>query len=112
MVSAIQDDTQHAVQAMEGTMPRVKAGQDLAQQASTVLSDIQRQAGDSLTRAREVASATQAQAATANDIAGHVETIATMTEQTNAATQSNAEAAGQLKELADKLRADVAYFQV
>ncbi len=112
MVEAIQTDTQQAVHALESATPQVKQGQELALQATAVLDDIQHQAADSLSKAREVASATKAQAATANEIAGHVENIASMTEETNAATQSNAEAADQLKALAGKLREDVAYFKV
>ncbi len=112
MVSAIQDDTQQAVQAMASTAPRVRQGQELAQQATGVLDEIQHQANDSLAKAGEVANATRSQAATANEIAGHVESIASMTEETNAATQSNAEAAGQLKSLADKLQQELAYFRL
>lgn len=112
MVDAIQSDTQQTVLAMEGATPLVKQGQELALQATAVLDDIQRQATDSLAKAREVANATKAQATTANEIAGHVETIATMTEQTNAASQSNAAAADQLNALAGKLQQDMSYFKV
>jgi len=38
--------------------------------------------------------------------------IAWLTEETNAATQNNAEAAAQLKDLAGRLQASVAYFKV
>jgi len=112
MVAAIQDDTQQAVQAMEGATPRVKGGQELAQQATGLLDQIQQQANDSLDKAREVANATRSQATTANEIAGHVESIASMTEQTNAATLSNADAADQLKAVADRLQTELAYFKV
>ena len=112
MVSAIQDDTQQAVSAMECAVPKVKLGEELAAQATTVLDDIRHQATDSLAKAREVANATKAQAATANEIAGHVESIATMTEQTNAATQSNADSATQLKSLAERLQGELAYFKL
>jgi methyl-accepting chemotaxis protein len=112
MVDAIQTDTQQTVVAMESATPLVKQGQELALQATGLLDDIQRQATDSLSKAREVANATKAQAVTANEIAGHVESIATMTEQTNAATQSNAAAADQLNVLAGKLKEDMAYFKV
>jgi methyl-accepting chemotaxis protein len=111
MVSAIQDDTQQAVHAMASTAPRVEEGRQLATQATGLLDDIQAQANDSLTKAREVAHATKAQAQTANEIARHVETIASMTEEANAATRSNAEAADQLKSLATKLQEDLAYFK-
>ncbi len=112
MVDAIQSDTRQTVLAMEGATPLVKQGQELASQATAVLDDIQRQATDSLAKAREVANATKAQATTANEIAGHVETIATMTEETNAASQSNAAAADQLNTLAGKLQQDMSYFKV
>ncbi|OIR01976.1 methyl-accepting chemotaxis protein (MCP) signaling domain protein [mine drainage metagenome] len=112
MVDAIRTDTQQTVVAMESATPLVKQGQELALQATGLLDDIQRQATDSLSKAREVANATKAQAVTANEIAGHVESIATMTEQTNAATQSNAAAADQLNALAGRLKEDMAYFKV
>jgi methyl-accepting chemotaxis protein len=112
MVGAIQDDTLQTVSAMESTAPLVTKGQELALEARNVLDDIERQATDSLSKAREVASATKAQAATANEIAGHVESIASMAEETNAASQSNAAAANQLNTLADKLQEEVAYFKV
>jgi methyl-accepting chemotaxis protein len=111
MVAAIQEDTQHAVEAMASTAPRVAQGRTLASQATELLDSIQSQANDSLAKAREVANATKAQAQTANEIARHVETIASMTEETNAATRSNADAADQLKALAGKLQVDLAYFK-
>jgi methyl-accepting chemotaxis protein len=112
MVEAIQSDTQETVKAMESATPLVKQGQELALQATVVLDDIQRQATDSLSKAREVANATNAQASTANDIAGHIENIATMTEETNAATQSNSAAADQLNLLAGQLQKEMSYFKV
>lgn len=112
MVSAIQGDTRDAVQSMEGAAPKVRAGQDLARKATELLDEIQHQAGDSLTKARDVANATREQAMTANTIAGHVENIASMTEETNAATLNNADAARQLKELAGQLQKAVGYFKV
>jgi methyl-accepting chemotaxis protein len=111
MVDAIQTDTQETVHAMESATPLVKEGQELAAQATGVLDDIQRQATDSLSKAQEVANATKAQATTANEIAGHIENIATMTEETSAATQSNAAAADQLNALAGRLQAHMSYFK-
>jgi methyl-accepting chemotaxis protein len=112
MVLAIQSDTEAAVQAMESARPRVEQGQELARQATAVLGEIQGQARDSLEKVRDVARATKEQAGTANGIAGHVERIASMTEETNATTQANAEAAEQLKAMAGQLMASVAHFKV
>ena len=112
MVDAIQGDTRLAVESMESTSPRVKQGQVLAQQATEVLTQIQHQAQDSLSKAQNVASANQEQASVANDIAVHVSNIASMTDQTNAAAQENAAAANDLQQMSEKLRAAVDYFKV
>lgn len=112
MVDAIQSDTQQTVLAMESAKPLVKEGQELTIQATSVLDDIQLQANDSLEKAKEVSSTTKAQASTANEIAGHVEQIAVMTEETNAATKSNAAAAEYLNSLAGKLQQEISYFKV
>jgi methyl-accepting chemotaxis protein len=111
MVDAIQGDTIQAVEAMETVLPRVKNGQDLAQQAVALLEDIQRQARDSETKVSNVAQATRSQAATANQIAGHVEEIALMTQTTDQGTRSNLLAAEQLRSLAEKLQLDVSFFK-
>ncbi|HTY03603.1 MAG TPA: methyl-accepting chemotaxis protein [Rhodocyclaceae bacterium] len=111
MVTAIQADTQQAVEAMASTAPRVAEGRELAAKATELLEHIQGQANDSLSKAREVANATKAQAITANEIARHIERIASMTEETNAATSNNAEAADHLQALATKLQDDLAYFR-
>jgi methyl-accepting chemotaxis protein len=97
---------------MQNAKPLVKEGQELTTQATRVLDDIQLQANDSLEKAKEVSSATKAQASTANEIAGHVEQIAVMTEETNAATKHNSAAADYLNSLAGKLQQEISYFKV
>ncbi|WP_291995374.1 hypothetical protein [Candidatus Accumulibacter sp. ACC003] len=59
-----------------------------------------------------MATATRAQAAAATDLAAHVQNIASMTEESDAATRSNADAADHLQALAGKLQSAVAYFKV
>jgi methyl-accepting chemotaxis protein len=92
--------------------PLLQEGQALTLQATAVLDDIQSQASDSLSKAREVSNATKLQANTANEIAGHVEQIAVMTEETNAATKNNAAAADYLNALASKLQKEMSYFKI
>jgi methyl-accepting chemotaxis protein len=111
MVDAIQSDTKQTVLAMESAKPLVKEGQELTIQATNVLDEIQLQANDSFEKAKEVSSATKAQAITANEIARHVEQIAVMTEETNAATKSNSAAAEYLSSLAGKLQQEISYFK-
>ena len=112
MVSTIQGDTSETVQAMQSAEPKVRQGRQLALQATGVLDEIERHAEDSLARARDVANATREQAIAATGIAGHVENIASMTEETDAATRNNAAAAQELKNVAASLQAAVAYFKV
>jgi methyl-accepting chemotaxis protein len=111
MIETIQMETHSAVEAMEGTLPRVQHGQTLSQEATRVLDAIQLQAEDSQSKALAVASATQVQADTAHEIAGHVAYIATMAQQSEVASQHNADAAGQLNALSEKLRDTMRYFR-
>ncbi|MDE2585333.1 MAG: methyl-accepting chemotaxis protein [Betaproteobacteria bacterium] len=112
MIDAIQSETQTAVHAMENAGPQVEKGLELANQATSMLDEIHRQALDSLAKVRDVALATTEQATTATDIAKHVEHIASMAEETNATMQNNADAAQQLESLADQLRQTVSYFRL
>jgi len=88
MVRTIQDETSDAIKAMQDAQPKVRQGQKRALRATGLLDEIERQAQDSLAKARDVATATQEQAIAVTGIAGHVESIASMTEQTTAATQN------------------------
>ncbi|WP_303785263.1 methyl-accepting chemotaxis protein [Azovibrio restrictus] len=111
MISAIQNETQSAVSAMETAMPQVDKGMELAGNARQMLDDIHAQALQSLSRVRDVALATREQATTANDIARHVEHIASMSEETNATMKNNA-AARELEQMAEELGRLVTYFRV
>lgn len=77
-----------------------------------MLESIASEAGESRSRAVEVADATREQAIAANDIAGSVEQVAQMTEETNVTIHSNAENAAQLQKMAGELRDQVAYFKL
>lgn len=61
---------------------------------------------------RDVANATTQQVSTATDIAQHVERIASMAEETNAAMQNNAEAAHEMDRIATVLRQHISRFRV
>ncbi len=112
MISAIQNETQSAVSAMDTTMPQVEKGMELAEAARKMLENIHGQALQSLTQVKDVALATREQATTANDIARHVEHIASMSEETNATMKNNAAAARELEQLAVELGRLVSYFRV
>ncbi len=112
MIAAIQHETQSAVEAMETTMPQVHRGLELSETARRMLESIHSQATQSLARVKDVALATREQATAANDIARHVEHIASMSEETNATMKNNALAAEELEQLAVELGRLVAYFKV
>ncbi len=112
MIETIQLETYSAVEAMAAVTPQVEKGVSRAQSASVMLTEIHRQALDSLKKVRDVAAMTCAQVSTATDIAHHVGYIATMAEQTNASTQNNVVAAEQLDALAHDLRQAISFFRV
>jgi methyl-accepting chemotaxis protein len=112
MIAAIQLDTQQAVDAMESTLPRVQQGQALAREATRALGDIQQQAQDSRLKAREVSEANQQQVDSASQLASHVDDMASMAEQTKAATRNNVQAAEQLNSLSDQLRSAMDFFKL
>ncbi len=112
MVVSVQADTDTTVQAMSEAAPQVSKSLDLAREASQILETIHCQAQEASERVHEVATATHEQAIVANDVARHVQTIASMTEETTATTRGNAAAAGELSQLASQLRQTVAYFRL
>jgi methyl-accepting chemotaxis protein len=111
MVHAIQGETTQAVTAMTQAVPLVENGVTRSRRASSLLGDIQRESRDSLARVRDVAHATREQAVASQEIARHVERIASMAEETNAITNNNADAARRLKDLAARLGEEVAHFK-
>ena len=112
MVVSVQEDTEMAVGAMAEAAPQVTRSLDKAREASSVLESIHRQAQESSERVHEVAMATHEQATVANDVARHVQHIASMTEETTATMRGNAASVVELKQLANQLREAVAYFRV
>jgi len=112
MVVSVQADTDSAVAAMSEAGPQVARGLDKAREASRVLEAILRQARTSSERVHEVAVATHEQATVAEDVARHLQHIASMTEETRATMHANAAAVAELEQLAGSLRKVVAHFRV
>ena len=112
MISAIQSETSQAVAGMEQAGPQVEEGKNMAEEAATILAEIHTQALESLGHVRDVANATTQQATAATEVAQHMENIASMAEETNAAMQNNADAAVELDRIATSLRQEVSSFRV
>jgi len=111
MIGAIQSGTANAVGAMEGVLPQVAHGVELAQQAAQSLRDIKAGAATTLDRIRDVALATQEQSAASNAIAQQVEGIAQMVEETSVSMQNTAGSANTLEQVARDLGTLVARFR-
>lgn len=112
MISVIQSETQMAVAAMDAAVPQVKNGLALANEASTVLSDIHHQALDSLSKVRDVVHATAQQVTTISGITRNVEQIAKISEQTTEAMRTNAEEGVTLEKISAMLRKHISYFRI
>ena len=109
-ISAIQNETQLVVVAMEQTLPQVQKGLSLTSLAISKLDEIQNQAADSLGKVRDVANAANEQTVAATDIARNVEHIVAMADESNAKMASNAESAHKLAQMSDELRRAIDYF--
>jgi methyl-accepting chemotaxis protein len=112
MIVGVREHTTQAVGSMDEAIPQVRGGLDKAREARAMLESIHREALQSQGRIHDVATATREQATVANDIARHIERIATMTEETHATVGSNAASAAQLERMAGELRQAVGHFRV
>ena len=112
LVKTIQADTQDAVAAMERSTLGVVEGARLSDSAGTALTEI-----DSVSRKlaeliEQISHTTQNEAVLANDVAGSIQHIFAVTEQTGDSTRSTAEQVRDLAHMAQELRQSVARFKI
>lgn len=112
LVKTIQTDTQDAVAAMERSTQGVVEGARLSDSAGTALTEI-----DSVSRRlaeliEQISSTTQSEAALANDVAGNIQHIFAVTEQTGDSTRTTAQQVRELARMAEELRQSVARFKI
>ena len=112
MIGGIQSDTAASVIAMNGVLPRVEEGVQLANTAALSLGAIETGAHRTLERIEEVANATREQSAASTSIAQGVEEISRMVEQTNATIHATATSAQELNLIAQGLQAQISRFRV
>ena len=103
MIAGIQSDTVLVVGVMDTALPQVDAGVKAAEHAANSLGQIKDGAETTLTRIREVASATKEQSVASTSIAQRVEQISQMVEETSAAMSSTAETAAQMEKISVEL---------
>ncbi|MBB2777443.1 UNVERIFIED_ORG: twitching motility protein PilJ [Comamonas terrigena] len=112
LVKTIQTDTQDAVAAMERSTQGVVEGARLSDSAGTALSEI-----DSVSRRlaeliEQIAHTTQSEAELANDVAGNIQHIFAVTEQTGESTRTTAQQVRDLAHMAEEVRQSVARFKI
>ena len=112
LVRAIQTDTQDAVAAMERSTQGVVAGARLSDNAGTALTEID-QVSRRLAELIDTISRTAAkEAESANVVAGNIQHIFAVTEQTGEGTRSTAQQVRELTRMAEELRQSVARFKI
>jgi len=112
IVKTIQTDTQDAVFAMEQSTQGVVEGAKLSDAAGQALSEIGLVSRDLADLIQNISTSTQNQADSATQVAGLMQDILRVTEQTTAGTQRTAQAVDELTALASELKGSVAGFKV
>ena len=112
LVKAIQTDTQDAVAAMERSTHGVVEGAKLSDNAGAALSEIDQVSRRLAELIERISSSTSAEAQQANEVAGKIQHIFAVTEQTGEGTRSTADQVRDLSRMADELRQSVARFKI
>ncbi|MCW8164862.1 methyl-accepting chemotaxis protein [Verminephrobacter aporrectodeae subsp. tuberculatae] len=112
LVKAIQTDTQDAVAAMERSTQGVVEGARLSDSAGTALTEIDRVSRRLAQLIEQISSATSREAVLANEVAGNIQHIFAVTEQTGEGTRSTAQQVRELSHMAEELRQSVARFKI
>jgi len=111
-IRAVQEDTDIAAGSMDVVQTQVALGVDLVEKAAAALREINSVTRATLDKIRDVANATQEQSQVSNSIAGNVERIAQMVEESDASVQAAHEQVGSLEELARELNQAAAKFRL
>ena len=112
MVEKIQIDTSKSVESMNSVNDQVKGGVELANAALTAMERIVHSSDDSMQMATSIATAVGQQSVTANDVAGSVESMATVSRETEDASTSMQQAAQELAHLGTELNKTISWFEV
>src|ERR1017187_6681064 len=112
IVKTIQADTHDAVSAMENSTRGVGEGAKLSDAAGQALTEISSVSTSLAHLIEKISTDTQEQAAIATHVAGTMQDILRVTEQTTQGTEQTAESIGELAELAVELKGSVAGFKV
>ena len=112
LVKAIQTDTQDAVGAMERSTQGVVEGAKLSDNAGTALSEIDRVTRRLAELIEQISTSASREAESANVVAGNIQHIFAVTEQTGEGTRSTAQQVRDLSRMAEELRQSVSRFKI
>ncbi len=112
IVKTIQSDTQDAVNAMEQSTQGVVEGTTRSDAAGGALTEIESVSEQLARLIQSISDATQAQAATAERIAGNMRQILEVTEQAADGARGSAASVGELAVLSDELKVSVSGFKL
>jgi twitching motility protein PilJ len=112
LVKAIQTDTQDAVAAMERSTQGVVEGAKLSDNAGTALSEIDRVSRRLADLIEQISNSASREAESANVVAGNIQHIFAVTEQTGEGTRSTAQQVRDLSRMAEDLRQSVSRFKI
>jgi methyl-accepting chemotaxis protein/methyl-accepting chemotaxis protein-3 (ribose and galactose sensor receptor) len=112
MIQAVQGDTALVEAGMAAVTPRVAKGVQLANQAADTLREISRGSKDTLSRIREVASATSEQSEASGSIARNIDQIAVMVSESAQSVQFANEMVRELDRLSGGLYQSIAQFRL
>jgi twitching motility protein PilJ len=112
LVKAIQTDTQDAVAAMERSTQGVVEGAKLSDNAGTALTEIDRVSRRLAELIEQISDSASKEAESANVVAGNIQHIFAVTEQTGEGTRSTAQQVRELSRMAEELRQSVARFKI
>lgn len=112
LVKAIQTDTQDAVAAMERSTHGVVEGARLSDNAGTALTEIDQVSRRLADLIEQISNSASREAASANVVAGNMQHIFAVTEQTGEGTRSTAQQVRDLSRIAEELRESVSRFKI
>ncbi|HQW19469.1 MAG TPA: methyl-accepting chemotaxis protein [Rhodocyclaceae bacterium] len=112
MIATLQKRANEAIVSMGEAVVRVDAGVALAHQAGNAIGQIEAEAGKVIDVVDDISSRLEEQSIASNNIAGHVESVAQMTDSNSAAANETAQVANVLQDLANVMRETVSRFKV
>ncbi|MDR2679120.1 MAG: methyl-accepting chemotaxis protein, partial [Zoogloeaceae bacterium] len=112
MIGKIQASANDAVTEMEKVVGQVSVGKELAESAGVVMASVREDADRVSNAVTEISSALKEQSQASQEIAKHVESIAQMTDENNAAASETSSNAHHLQEIAQKAGKAVEVFRI